>query len=143
MLMVSRARPNARKTTALGQHVNARYACRTRCLQRNIKCFGRLEEVVPRRQGSKSSLHVRTDEGKAVNVAGIDPTESVNVLALWKHDGKTQNVPFSWNTFEIASLVSVLGFHLVRIDLARDIILLDNNSVEVDKGFGDHVQPTV
>lgn len=40
-------------------------------------------------------------------------------------------------------LTSVLCIDFVRIDWSSDIVLLYHYPVEIDKGFGDHIEPFV
>lgn len=51
-------------------------------LHGNIKRLGGLDEVVPRSEGAQGSLHVCRDQRKAIDVAGVDPAESIIMLAL-------------------------------------------------------------
>jgi hypothetical protein len=54
-----------------------------------------------------------------------------------------RNIPFARNTLEVAALVTVLGFDLVRINLPCDIVFFNDDTVEINKRLGDHEEPAV
>ena len=109
---------------------------------RSLAGFSSFAERLPRGASAQSPLHVGTDNRQAIHVTGIDPSkpwrESANgpppkllLLTLFSH------------AFEVTALIAILCIHFVRIDWPSNIVFLYHYPVEIDKGFGDHVEPFV
>ena len=50
---------------------------------------------------------------------------------------------FSGDALEITALISILRLNFMGINRSCDIILFYDNTVKVNKGFGDHIHPLV
>ena len=56
---------------------------------------------------------------------------------------QTCSLTFLSHAFEIAPLISILRINFVGVDRSSDIVLLDYDPIEIDKGLGNHVEPFV
>ena len=107
---------------------------------------GHLLVSVPVGDSAQGTLHAGViDEVQAVNVGGVHPSKSVissqqQTPVLRNSD---DNLPFSGDTFEIGALVAILGSNAVRVGWVCNIVLLNNDTVEVDECSGHHVDPAM
>src|SRR4051794_10303493 len=56
---------------------------------------------------------------------------------------RDMNIPFAGSALKVCTLVSILGINPMRVNRPSDIVLLDNDTIEINKGLGDHVHPLV
>ncbi len=70
------------------------------------------------------------DERYGVDIAGIDPSKAITVSKTSKR-GCMSDSPFSWDTFEVCTLIAVFGIDLVRIKLSSNVVLLNDSPIEV------------
>lgn len=100
---------------------------------------------------------MRVDDLEATDVACVDPSKAISsknscvsttvTLGLRvkyrQYSGSLNqegtDSPFSGNALEIAPLIPIFCLNLMRINRARDIILLDHNAIEIHKRLRDHV----
>lgn len=72
-------------------------------------------------------------------IAGIHPTKTRVTHSQPGQSSAAKCIPLTCNTFEITALITILRIDLMGVILPRDIVLLNDDAIEVNKGFGDHV----
>jgi hypothetical protein len=80
---------------------------------------------------------------KAVDITGVNPTKTRKVSQLYLESSGRNYLPLLSNALKVEALIPVFCINTVWVDQTGDIVLLDNNAIEIDKGFSHHVQPFV